>query len=61
LHSGAQLLRILCAGGANRSKCRRIIGQRELRRRGGADNEQYPQTSHSKPRLKVPIKKSRSA
>ena len=40
---------------ANRSKCRLIIGQRGLRRCGGANNEQYPQTFHSKPRLKAPI------
>ena len=61
LHSRAQLLCIVCARGANRSKCRLIIGQRGLRRCGGADNEQYPQTLHNKPRLKVPIKQSRSA
>jgi hypothetical protein len=59
LHSRAQLLCILCAGSANRGQP--ILRQRRRRRCGGADNEQQRQTSHSKPRLKMPIKKSRSA
>jgi hypothetical protein len=49
-------LYVLGAGGANRSQWRLIIGQHGLRRRGGADNEQQPQTSHDKPRLKAPVK-----
>ena len=52
LHSRAQLLCIVCAGGANRSKL--ILRQRRLRRGGGADNQQYSQTSHRE-HLKVPI------
>jgi hypothetical protein len=36
LHSRTQLLRILCAGGANRSK---LILRRRRLRRSGADNE----------------------
>jgi hypothetical protein len=61
LHSSAQLLCIVSASGANRGKCLLGIGERGLRRCDGADNEQYSQTSHSKPRLKVAIKKSRGA
>jgi hypothetical protein len=58
-HSRAELLCIRCASSANRGK--RILCACRWRRCDCADNEQYRKAFHNKPRLKILVKKSRSA